>query len=413
MRNKIASLVLLVACFLTMGCGGAREPDDVSYIISIGVDRAPGKEIMVTYRVAVPHQLSGDNPGSASKTSTLISITAPSLAEARNILNSSLGRSITLAHTRAFIIGRELAEHGLGDFIGPLLRFREFRGSMFIMVARGTAKELMEKNDPQIAIVESKWLESVMYTAEDSSYFLKTNLHDFYTRLKGQTGAPLAAFAAVNEDKMGTQNVASFPGERAKEYLAGNVPKVGGNPVVVMGTAVFKGDKMMGVLDNEETRMLAILSGKMPRGYIVLDDPLDPKRSLNVNLRIGKEPRIQVELAQDHPVITADILLEGEITSIPSGIFYEDSQYQPELEERISQIVKDEMLRMLQHTQQMESDAADFGYYIRPHFFTRNELEKVEWDKQYPKAEFNINITTKIRRTGLMRKSMPLRRSES
>ena len=411
MHSRI--ILFLVIALTLAGCGGAREPDDVAYVVSIGVDKGPAKNIIVTYRVAIPRQLSGDNPGSASKTASLISFTAPSLAEARNLLNSASGRSITLSHTRAFIIGRELAETGLGDFIGPLLRFREFRGSMFIVVVQGTAIEMMEKNDPQIENIEARWLEGIMRTADDSSYYLRTTLHDFYTRLKGQTGAPLAAFAAVNEDKLtGTPNAVRFPGERAKEYLAGNVPKVGGNPVVIMGTAVFKVDKMVGVLDNEETRMLAILRGRMPRGYIVLDDPLNPERSLNVNLRLGKNPHIEVELTPERPVISADILLEGEITSIPSGIFYEDNQYQPELEASISQIIKGEMLRMLQYTQQLEVDAADFGYYIRPHFFTRAELENYEWDKQYPKAEWNIKITTKIRRTGLMRKSMPLRRSE-
>jgi spore germination protein KC len=405
---------LLLCMLLIAGCGGAKETDEVSYILTIGVDRAPDKQISVTYRIAIPQQLAGEKIGEAGKTTSLVTITAPSLAEARNLLNSAVGRSVNLSHTRAFLIGEEMARKGLGDFLGPLMRFREFRGSMYVLVVQGSAKELMEKNDPKIEILESRWVEGMMESAEASSYYLRSTLHEFYTRLKAETGAPFTALAGINSLRGEKRTAGSrTPGERTEQYEAGGMPQEGGNPASMAGSAVFKEDKMVGMLTTQETRMLAILMGKMPGSYFVIDDPLQGERSVNIRLRLGEAPRIQVNISLDRPVIHIKALLEGEITSVPSGINYEADPYQPIIESWISDIVRTDMLRMLERTQAWGTDVADFGYYIRPKFTTQEELKRYNWDQQFRRATFDVQISTKIRRTGLMRKTLPIRREES
>lgn len=414
MRFRIAlGAVLLMAAVLLSGCNGSRENDEVSYGLAIGIDAAPDGKLQISYRVAVPRTLAGSGEGvggGGEKSSELITITAVSLAEARNLLSTHLARSITLSHNKAFVFGEELARKGLGDIIGPLLRFQEFRGSMFIAVARGTAQEAMRENKPTQQVLPSRWIEGVLFEANDAGYALPTTVHGFYKRLKSVTGAPFVVYTGVDpETGEGRSGGTKIPGEKAEEYLAGDIPKKGDTPVSVAGTAVFRGDKMVGVLTNEETRMLAILINDFPRGFISVEDPMDSKSSVNINLRNGRQPKLDTKLADGRAIIDVDVLLEGEVTSISSGINYESAQYKQVLEAHIAEIVRQQMARMIAHTQQLNSDVVNFGQRLAPTFGTYREYSQIRWSELYPQAEVHVKVAVKIRRNGLMWQTKPIR----
>lgn len=72
---------------------------------------------------------------------------------------------------------------------------------------------------------------------------------------------------------------------------------------------------------------------------------------------------------EGRPVIHIDILLEGDISNINSGINYEQKGYIDLLETQISKVNEQEMRNMIRRTQELNSDVAGFGYYLRPDFF--------------------------------------------
>lgn len=414
-RHPLLAGMVLVAALLTVGCNGARQVDEIAFVLAMGVDQAPDGQLVVTYQVAIPRKMagssdSGGGKGDGEEPFINMSVTAPSLAEARNLLNSSVSRVPNLSHIKMFVVGEEQARRGLGDTIGPLTRFREFRGSMFIIVARGTAKGFLEKNKPKLETTPSKYVESMMGAADETGYYLPTNLHDFYLRLKSGSASPFAVMAAINpRTGQGKPARPPVPGEEAPDYQAGQIPREGGDPAEFLGLAVFHGDKLQGVLSGQETRMLAMLLNKYPRGFVVVSDPLAPAHNVNVIMRLSHPPRISVVMADGHPVISVDILLEGEITSIPSGINYEQSDYRPLLETQISQVMQQEMLAMLRHTQACQADVAGFGYWLRPQYATYQEWEAVNWNSLYCNAEFNVTINTRLHRTGLLWRTSPER----
>jgi hypothetical protein len=102
--------------------------------------------------------------------------------------------------------------------------------------------------------------------------------------------------------------------------------------------------------------------------------------------------------------------LEGEITGLPTGIAYESEQYLILLEKQVSDILQRQIADMLARTQEWGADVADFGYFIRPKFMTLGELQNYDWDRRFPRATFTIKVVTELRRTGLMRKTEPIRR---
>jgi spore germination protein KC len=385
----------------------------VAYVLAVGVDYLPNEQINITYLIAIPRALGTSGSGSNAdrdKSVVITTIKAPSLAEGQSLLGASIGRAPNLSHVKVWIVSEELARQGLENLVGPLLRFREFRGSMFMMVVRNTAQEFINKNKPSIEVLPSRWIEGLLLSGSETGYLLPTHVHEFYNRLKTTSGAPYAVLAGINPLSGTDRPTANpIPPERAKEYLPGDIPREGGNPAAVIGTAVFKGGKLAGMLTNEETRMMAILMGNFPKGFLTIIDPKKPERNVHILFRLGKDPQINVGFVNNRPVIDIDVLLEGELTSIASDINYESEDNRKLLEQEVSKTIKLEMVDMLNHTQALETDVVNFGRYFRPKFQTYDEVASFNWNSLYPEAEIHVQINTKIRRTGLMFKSMPIR----
>ena len=418
MRVRVMALLILLAMLpFTAGCNGARELDEVAHVLTIGVDAGEDGQLDITYEIAIPRALAageaaGKTDTNAKKTTRLFTITAPTLAEGRNLLNSVVARAPNLSHVSTFVIGEELARKGLRDFLGPTMRFREFRGSINMVVVNGKARDFIRQNSPE-EVLAPRWFEAIFSSADETGYYLKTTLHEFYGRLKNGSGSPCTVLMGLNPLKgEGQPSGPAIPGEKTREYLPQDVPREGGNPATAIGTAVFREDKMVGVLPSEETRMLAMLLGNYPRGFVVVDDPLNPPKAINVNLRLGRQAKINVDLSGGQTVINVNVFLEGELTSNPSGINYEAKEYKGLLEQQISRTVRQRMLQMLRRTQEWGADVADFGYYVRPQCTTDAEFKNLNWDALYRKAEFNVTVTAKIRRTGLQKKTSPIRTEE-
>lgn len=411
MRKALA--LLLLACLFAAGCNGAKETDEIAWVVTMGIDRAADGDLLVTYRIAVPTALAGGDagPGAGKESSTLITVKAPSLAEARNLLNTALSRSVSLTHVTAIFLGEDLARHGVQDIFAPLLRFREFRGPTFLVVIRGgKVSDAFHANKPPIDALVSRWVNNYMRNYDEVGYYLPFTLHGFYTRLKSASGAPLAVGYGINPFTAGDRNVAGQPYGKVKTYLPGDLPRQSGNPAEFAGTAVFRGARLAGFLDTGETRALAILLDKFPFGFIVVADPLLPGSQVNVAIRNGRSPRISVNTAADPPVITVDVFLEGETTGIPSGIAYEQKEYLPLLEQQVSATIHEQILNMLVRTRSWGCDVADFGYHARPNFLTTVDMRQYRWPEKFLRADFAITVNTEIRRTGLLRRTREIRK---
>lgn len=401
-------IFILSVSILTLGCNGAKELDQRANVIAIGLDTSEQEGMTrVSYQFAVPKMEASKDD--ASKDTAIITNTAPSLAEGLNLVSSEIALQPTLAHIKVIVIGEELARKGLDKVLGPFMRYREYRGSMFVVVAKGTAKNFLEKNKPIFVISMAKYYEEILANGKDTGYFLGTTLHQYYARLKSKSAQPYITLVASNpksgEGEISTKKV---PGEKIDGYKAGDIPRSGGNAAEFAGTAIFNGDKMIGTLSTTETRMLSMLLGSYQNGFIVVEDPLAPPFVVNINLHLASKPKISVMLLDDRPMIQVSIVLEGEISSISSGVNYEQTKDLNLLEDQISKVYQQEMMNFCRHTQELSADVAGFGYYLRPKFGSNKEFEDYEWNEKYRQAEVNIAVKTQIRRAGLMIRTVPI-----
>jgi Ger(x)C family germination protein len=415
MRYRLILLILTVGLFLFMtGCGKGKETDQVAYITALGIDKAGQDKIKITYQILIPRAAGGIQgvgqqiPGGPSVISSIIAVNA---TEAHNLLNTTISRYSNQSHIKSIIVSEELARNGVGDVLGSLFRWREYSSRIFFAVVRGQAEDFIKMNNPKLDYLPVKWFEAIELKLGESGYSAATDLHDFYLRLKNPGGSSYASYIGLNpltgEDKPISEKI---PNDKMDAYLAGDIPRTGtAGPAEFAGIAVFAGDKMVGVLDTRETNILRMLQDNFPQGRLVLDDQLQPNKAINLIIRNGNKPKISVDLVDGQEVIKISVFLEGEITSIQSGINYEKDEYLELLEAEVANVITQEIQEFIRHTQQLGCDVFGFGYYLRPKFSTYDELVKTNLEDLYKTASVGVKVTVKIRRAGLMWRTSPFK----
>ena len=400
--------LLIGVMLLCSGCYGARETEDVAYVLVIGIDRTADGQLKATYQIARPRGAGGENGGGGGGgkgeggTWVINTFIAPTPSESRMLLKSTMSRFPNIGHVCALIIGEAAAREGIGNLMAYFMRSRDFRGTMLLIVAEGTAEEYIKENNPKLETNVSKYYETLLSNME-SGYYLRTDLHEFYLGLKAEGLSPYAAYSAANRLRGSDRPAAPpTPEQMGKPYLAGDLPRTGqGNPTEFAGLALFRGDRMVGVLDSDETRAVSILRGKGVRGYVGVVDPLKPEQYINIAFRLGDKPQINAALNDGNPLYNVSVFLEAEILGIPSGINYELNENRVLLENQISQLFAGQIARMLRHTQTLGCDPVGFGLRLRPKFSDYNAFKQADFTALYQAAEIQVQVTTRIRRTGL------------
>ena len=414
MRRKFCVLLLLLLTVFLTGCQGARETEDEAFIIAMGIDKAEENKLKFTFVIALTRSSGGRADGEQkeeARPSVIKSIIAPSAAEARNLLVSSMSRYANISHLRTALIAEELAQTGISDVLSPLVRYREFRGGIFVLITKGTAENFLLQNKPKLDTNAAKFFESMIISGSESAYYVRSDLHEVYLGLKNPGRSAYATYVAINPKSGDDVPQVQKPKEaKADTYKAEELPRSGtSNPAEFAGLAVFSGDKMTGVLDTRSTRVLYILQAKLHNDRLVIADPLQPKRTIQFISRVRNKPDISSRLVDGRQVIQINLELEGEIISNPSGINYEKGEYKELLEQQISNLTKEEIQRFISETQAFGSDVFGFGRFLRGNFRTYKELQDLNFENLYKNASVEVEVKTIIRRSGLMWRTSPVK----
>ncbi len=139
----------------------------------------------------------------------------------------------------------------------------------------------------------------------------------------------------------------------------------------------------------------------------MIDDPLKPGNKVGLAIFQAKKPDIKLRFREGKPVIEEHIYLEPEILNIPSGINYESVKLKPILEQEIRAYNKKMCTNLVAKAQQQfKSDIFGFGRYVKLSFLTNKDWENANWQEIFPGAGYDLKVFVKIRRTGLMIKSI-------
>lgn len=401
------------------GCYDSKEIDDFAYVSAIGLDKGVTNELKMTLQIIIPKLQGGENGqggGSSGENQTTTTVETPTIYSGLNMINNYVSKELNLSHAKMLVISEELAREGTIKYVHAMMRGREFRGNMYIVVSKTSAEEYIQNNKAVLEANPSKHHEIQLKSYEYTAFTANTTLIDFYLRQECSCVQAVATLVDVSRFEsskdFNVENSTYKHKERdvplEGDFTAGNIPQTGESKTEMMGLAVFDGDKMVGELDGEDTGFFLMLIGDFKRAYYTIQDPLEKDYFVVLRVSESRDPSINTYLKGDKPFSNIRINLECDILSIQSGRNYESTKNLHILEAAAEEFFVKGINRFLNETtKQLNADVCGVGRSLKSKYLTWEEWTSVDWLKKYKDTSFKVDVDVKIRRTGLMIRTLP------
>lgn len=415
-----AGALLLVPCLLLLsGCWDRTDPEHLVYVSMIGVDKGPANDYIFTFQMPRPRAITGGGntggggggggggAGKEGASMEAFSVEAPDVTTAMMVSDAFVARRPTIAHARAIVFGEDLAREGLAAVVSHATRFREFRRTMNVMVARGTARDFLLAAQPRREADPNLWLENVLQDQLRNGLIPPARIHEFVTDMEMIGRGSQAVLVAPHQEQpeaqpTGAGEGGTGPPPRAAAMIAGETRRLGEIPVDFLGTAVFQKDKLVGMLTGDETRLIRMVRGGLNRTPMALVDPADPTRRVTVTLRNQASPVIAVSRSGRRVSGTVALALEAELFAIQSGVDYSHEPGLSRLEASVERQLKRSLEELLRKTvTEWGVDLVGFTPRLRRTFATQTDWEAFDWGRAIPQLNYSVQVHVTIRRYGM------------
>ncbi len=407
-KNYILTGLLILIIILTSGCWDRRELESLGLVQAIGLDLGPGqKGVTVTTMIAIPSRLGGQQGGGTGDKPGvfLISMDAPSVYEAFNLINTTINREITLIQNRLLIFGEEMASHGVQRWIDNLVRYREMRRSLLIFVCKGKAAEILNVQ-PRLENKPSEYINALAALSRRTGMYPTVTINDFlqkYEAFAQENYLPLIA-KYQRKEGLGTSSEGEQTGEKSKsntELSKEKEPKKK-DDIRFIGSAIFKKDRMIGTFNNYETQILLLLNNEFREAMLTIEDPLKKGNYLVFRLLATSPVQIQYQRRNNVDRFKVKLSLEAELISIQSRIDYTQPKLEAFLGRAIAKEIKNRVDKAVKKAQQeYDSDVFGFGKKVRNAFITSSKYEKYHWPDKFKEAKIQTQVKVTIRRVGV------------
>lgn len=376
-----------------------RELNEIAIVVGMGIDKV-GDQIQLSLQIVNPTQIAPQKGNSNKSPVVLYTEKGKTIFEALRKLTKKLPRKANLSQLQMLIIGEDLAREGISPVIDLISRDHEFGSNFYITVAKGnTAKNIL----------------SILSTLEESpSEHLNASL-----KTSQRNWAPTRAIIIdeLIRDLISESRNAELTGIEVVEHGDGdggsdeNVKKIKPDVIFKYGTlAVFRRDKLIGWLTEEESKGINYIAGKVKSTVGILPCPGESNKKAVMEV-IRTKSKIKGEVTNRQPKIKIDLFVEqnvGELQceqldlSDPTMIHYFNKTGAQELAK-----VMRNSIYAVQH--KFQSDILGFGDAIRradPRYW---KTIKHAWSKKYVRVPVEVNVNVKTIRTGTVTDSLPSR----
>lgn len=422
MHGLVRVVALGAVIFLTVvavsGCWNYREIDETSFPVALGLDRGKGNQITLSVQLPLPAVAGGGQGGGGNggqqagmKNSEVVSVEAPTISDGLDLINSFVEKPVVLKHVKAIIFSEELAREGMNNWLEYFVRNLQLRRVTTLVITNGvSAKSLLEKSQPILLQNPAKIWELYIAVQGKTAIIPVSTLLSFYNAMRSPGESPVAMLAGITTGPGGGKGDQKDSGDKETGFLAGQIPREGGGKLEVMGSAVFKGDKLVGKLTGSETKLAHILRGEFKETAYSIRDPGAEDHRVSLRLIQERKPEVKVNMREGRAEISAKVFLNLEIMAVESGISYENPRLTPVLEQAIARELEEKLQQLVYRTQvDFGTDIFHFAQHARHLVATWGEWERLNWAELYPVADVYIDVRARVRQTWLLRKVMPVK----
>lgn len=406
MRPAGILIAMAIVSMIVGGCWDRREPEELIAALAIGFDIDDEGLYDVVIQYSNPSTITGaegggqggsetESGGGQTRTFWTYSAKGRTPFEAIRNLAPEVTRLTTLSHIQILLISEKLARHGIGPIVDLYERNMELRPSVISAVVEGDLKHCLDMDLPLEIIPATGLARLFRLIASERSMLTNGKFLDKIILL-GRPGQEVTITRLQVLGESGDQK------GNGTQHTGSPSP-----PVRVHGGSAFRGEKMVGWLDMDESRGWNWIMGKVRRGPMLIPVPernsiitldLIGSKSVVTPVIKGKDISIRLEIKACSR-IEDETNLDGKIEKIDFG----DPDIIRMLREGFSKDVREKTEIALARAKDLKADIFGFGNLVyRKHPKVWKDWAGDNWGEIFENIEVEIDIETKISRPGLI-----------
>lgn len=391
MKKNLFIFSLIFLILILSGCWSKRELNELALVAALGIDLVDD-EYVISAQVIDPSQVSSKQSASGQAPVVTYHAQGKTVFEAIRKILASSPRKLYFAHLQLVVIGEELALNGLRDTVDFLGRDQEIRNDFTVIVSQqATAKDVLNVLTPIEKIPANKMLNSLKVMQDAWGSTLEVDIEDLVTKL------------GVN-DQYFVLSAIEVLGDKSLGIDQTNVERIE-TPVMLKftGLAIFKEDKLLGYLDEYDSKSLNYLNNHIKSTIEIISCPSKGELSTEITQSKAKtkgviidgKPTIQINMNVVQNV--AEVNCDIDLTTLKK-IDWINNQTEEHIQKNVEQV-----LNTLQENYQ--ADVLGFGEAIHRADPTLWEKIKDDWQTIYPEVEVNVKVNVNTQGLGTMQNS--------
>ncbi len=380
-----SSATLIILMLLLSGCWDRSEINDLGLITASAYDSAPEGGLQYSVQILLPSGGGigggqGSSGGQQKKSFVVETAIGMDPGDAEKKIQEKFPRRLFRGHRRVIIIGEELARQGLEKMLDSIGRDPQNRLRTNVIVAKGKKGiDLLQAEYPLERIPTEAMREMMIIGVG-----LNANIHDLLMAASGEGVQPIAV--AIEKEE-------------------------GDQSFKPTGIAAFRGLKLAGYLDAEETQGYLWIKGKFKNGIIATSVS---KNEGIIRINVNKQSaKIVPKIEGGKPCINVEIKGEGSIYGNSTRLDLMLPENIQLAQRAIEARIKDQVENTIKAAQKkVGADIFGFGstfYQFKPHEW---EKLKNKWPQIFPDLKVNVTTDFTIKTAGMSGVPLYLKENE-
>ncbi|NLL71368.1 MAG: Ger(x)C family spore germination protein [Epulopiscium sp.] len=379
-KNALLFSIMLITMLLLSGCWNYREIDKLAIVSGLAIDKnAQGDQFLLTAEIIDLKETMTQSKIASRK----IEAKGESIFDAmRNMIKIS-AKKLYWSHAKAIVVSKDVATQDIVSIVDWISRDHEARITLNLFVSKEqTASELLFQQSVTTDI-RSFEMEDMLMGNRSLSKAPNVKVYEFMNDLseEGISGILPALGITMNMD------------EKTAE---------------LSGTAVFKKEKFIGFLDEEDSKFLLFVKDKIKGGvYTIKVEEESPNEIITLEIFKNKTkitPVYNNDILSIMISTTTEVAIEEQNTTNN----YIDEEGRKKLISIAEKTLEQDVENTIKKVQQdFGSDIFGFGRIVKAEMPSLWKTMDKKWDTIFKDLEVHVNSEIKIKNSSLT--SAPLK----
>ncbi|MCT4562839.1 MAG: Ger(x)C family spore germination protein [Maledivibacter sp.] len=374
--KKIYFLIIVISSFMLAGCWNYRDVNKMRFVAGVAIDYDKEKNEYISTSEVVRLIEGGQSFGS-----TLFQSKGLTVFDAVRDTVMKNARRLYWGHAKVIILGPDIVDKNILSILDYASRDSEFRDDIWILVsAEETASKIFEKTFEKRESITSFHIDDILRNEKSISTYHGIPTWRFIKDIYAEGISPTLPMVKV----------AKKNGEK--------VAKVGGQ-------AVFKGNKIVGTLNEIETKAYLWVINRIKGGLVTIETSA-AGRKVDVTMELfSSKTKLKPKKIGDKIIMMIDIESDFGIAEIAGNVDVIEKSAREILKKDTEKEIKKQVEDVIKKVQkEYESDI--FGFSTKIKAKMPEEWRKIEsnWDMVFSGMKTEINVKVNINGSALASK---------